>query len=364
MGAPKSDGDAAPTPSRARRTARVLATLLAIGYPAALLAVVAALRFIGERWWVTTVALYLPRLGFALPLPFVVLAAALRSARLLALQAASIALLIFPLLGLRLGGPRAPTPGATHLRVFSANIGMGGEGIQPIFDRARATLPDVIALEEVGEDIIPQLPAGFSDYPFFRALDQFAIISRFPIEDAHLAPDVQVGDELVPARYVSCRIVTPGGAIRFYVVHPVSPHEPFSTMRGRHLRNEVLSGRAFEDTPRATLGANTTTRLAQVAAIAADAAGAREPVVIAGDTNLPDLSWALAHYLGAYRDGFAEIGRGFGYTYPAQLRRTWMRIDRVLADGRFRFLSFEVLGPRLHDHLSVAAELELTPVGR
>ena len=41
-----------------------------------------------------------------------------------------------------------------------------------------------------------------------------------------------------------------------------------------------------------------------------------------------------------------------------------MRIDRVLADGRFRFLSFEVLGPRLHDHLSVAAELELTPVGR
>src|ERR1700722_936883 len=113
MGAPKSDGDAAPIPSRARRTARVLATLLAIGYPAALLAVV-ALRFIGERWWVTTVALYLPRLGFALPLPFVVLAAALRSARLLALQASSIALLIFPLLGLRLGGPRPPTPGATH----------------------------------------------------------------------------------------------------------------------------------------------------------------------------------------------------------------------------------------------------------
>ena len=320
MGAPNSDGDAATTPSRARRTARALATVLAIGYPAALLAVVAGLRFIGERWWVTTVALYLPRLGFALPLPFVVLAAALRSARLLALQAASIALLIFPLLGLRLGGPRAPTPGATHLRVFSANIGMGGEGIQPIFDRARATLPDVIALEEVGEDIIPSCrPASRTTrFPRPRPVRDHQSLSDSGCPPAALRPGRR-RTGAGPLRELPDRHA--GGPIRFYVVHPVSPHEPFSTMRGRHLRNEVLSGRAFEDSPRATLEANTATRLAQVAAIAADAAGAREPVVIAGDTNLPDLSWALAHYLGAYRDGFAEIGRGFGYTYPAQLRR-------------------------------------------
>ena len=54
----------------AARAALVLSAL----YPAALVLIIAAFLILGERWWVTAVALYLPRIGFALPLPVLLLA--------------------------------------------------------------------------------------------------------------------------------------------------------------------------------------------------------------------------------------------------------------------------------------------------
>jgi endonuclease/exonuclease/phosphatase family metal-dependent hydrolase len=106
--------------------------------------------------------------------------------------------------------------------------------------------------------------------------------------------------------------------------------------------------------------ANTRDRLAQVSALAAEAARSSAPVIIAGDTNLPGLSWALSRWLGGFSDGFAEAGRGFGYSYPAQ-RMVWMRIDRILAGSRFRFLDVTTISPGVSNHLAVAADLELLP---
>ena len=83
--------------------------------------------------------------------------------------------------------------------------------------------------------------------------------------------------------------------------------------------------------------------------------GAENPVVIAGDTNLPGLSPLLAKSYGQYTDGFSVAGRGFGYTFPA--KRPWMRIDRVLADPRLRFLRFFTGSVIASDHLYVVAEL-------
>ena len=98
--------------------------------------------------------------------------------------------------------------------------------------------------------------------------------------------------------------------------------------------------------------------MTQLEAIAGQAARSSYPVLIAGDTNLPSLSWGLAHWLGDYQDGFTQRGRGFGYTFPSP-KRPWMRIDRVLVDAHFRFLSFTVLRQIASDHLAVTAEVEL-----
>jgi len=105
---------------------------------------------------------------------------------------------------------------------------------------------------------------------------------------------------------------------------------------------------------------NTSLRLAQLQSFVESARESPDPVIIAGDTNLPDLSWAFAHWLGAYSDGFSAAGSGFGYSFPAP-RHPWMRLDRIMADQRFRFRSFQVINQYISDHFAVTAELELTP---
>ncbi|HLK91696.1 MAG TPA: endonuclease/exonuclease/phosphatase family protein [Polyangia bacterium] len=340
-------------PRAARWLGRV-ARGAAIAYLLALLAVVAALRLIGERWWVTTIALYLPRIGFALPLPFIV--AALLAARApgawLLTQLAAAAVVVGPLMGLHLGGPRAPTPGAPAFRIFTANIGLGYYGLDEVLERIHTTAPDVVVLEETEDDNVDTLRAGLAGYVFWNQ-EQFTIASRFPIENA----SVERGD------FATCRLMTPGGPVRLFAVHPVSPHSAFDRLRGEGLRGEIVTGRILKSRGKAKTESNATFRLDQIEAFADAAAAAREPVLIAGDTNLPDLSWALAHWLGGYRDAFAEAGRGFGYTYPAQ-RVVWMRIDRVLVGPGLRVLAAATAPPRVSQHLPLVVDLEVLPGAR
>ena len=353
----------APAPSRRDRfaaLARSIVNLSAVVYLLALLAVVAALRLLGEHWWVTTIALYLPRIGFALPLPLLIVALLIaRSYRLLITQLIAAFVLLFPLMGLHLGGARAATPGAQRFRLFTLNTGSGQNGTGEILDRIRGANPDVIALEEVDDDDVEALRLGLPGYAF-RHLDQFVIASRFPIEAEVVPPPIWSEGESRSAQYAHCRLRTPAGPIRLFAAHPLSPHDAFDQLRGRGLAYELLSGRILGSASARTMEANTRQRLGQVGALAADVAQSSEPVIIAGDTNLPGLSWAFSHWLGGLSDGFAEVGRGFGYSYPAQ-RMVWMRIDRILAGPRFRFLDVTTISPRISDHLAVAADLELLP---
>lgn len=324
---------------------------LAVGYLVALLGAVAGLRLSGERWWLSTIALYLPRIGFGFPIPFLVAALLwVRSYRLLPTQLACAWIVLFPLMGLRLGGAQAATPGAWRFRLFTANIGRGAGGIARTVARARSADPDVIVLEEVDDtpSEVERLRAGFAGYAFWSS-GQFAVASRFPLEDAQQPPPLPLGDRLVPRNYARLRLITPAGPIRLYAAHPISPHTAF---------DELLDPRAP-----AIVEENTARRVSQVRALADDARQSAEPVLIAGDTNLPGLSWALGTLLGDFHDAFADAGRGFGYTYPA-LHRQWLRIDRVLGGPRLRFLSAVSEPPRLYDHLPLTAEVELLPAAR
>lgn len=157
--------------------------VLAVGYPVALLAIILALRFIGERWWVTTVALYLPRLGFGLPLPFLVLALAwFGPRRWLGTQVVAAGLLIFPLMGLRLSLTKTVQAGAVPLRVFSFNIHSAYAGIDGIAAQLRQANADIILLQENGDGQAQKLEPRFPEYHFHFS-GQFVLASRFPIVD-------------------------------------------------------------------------------------------------------------------------------------------------------------------------------------
>jgi vancomycin resistance protein VanJ len=334
-----------------------LVAIAAVGYPLALLLIILALRLIGERWWVTTVGLYLPRLGFGLPLPVLVVVLLLSGRRRLLLsQVVALALLLFPLMGLRYSGSPTATPGAFHLRVLSYNIASGGYGVDNILAQVTTAQADVIVMQESAKADVAALKAGLTGYTF-QADGQFIIASHFPIEETFIPPRLLHDGKLRSPRFIRYRLTTPKGPVQFYSVHPISPRDGLDEVRGSGLRHELVSGRIFRGEAAGQVVDNAALRLAQLQEIAEDARRSPYPLIIAGDTNSPPLSWAFAHFFGIYQDGFTAVGSGFGYTFPAP-RHPWMRIDRVLVGPDFRFLSFAVARSRASDHYAVVADIE------
>jgi vancomycin resistance protein VanJ len=338
---------------------RLVVRTLGVAYPVSLLAVALLLRFVGEGFWLTTFALYLPRIGFALPLPFV--AGGLffcRMRRLLWLQAASILLVVFPLMGFVVPWRAAKDLNAPTLRVLSFNVDSGFGGAEAIVEQIDRYSPDVVLLEESGN------PEAFnrvleSRYPTVVVSGQFVVATRYGIS-ATVEPDrLPYYGQLRSPRFIRQVLESPLGPIVFYTVHPISPREALFAVRGENgLRKEVLSGRVFASAAAPLIGINAGLRTLQIQTIAEAAARETGPVVIAGDTNLPGLSRTLHRYLSGYEDAFAKAGWGFGYTFPTNKWRPWMRIDRILTNDRLRAVRFEVGQGKLSDHRCVVADLQ------
>jgi vancomycin resistance protein VanJ len=331
-------------------------TAVAAIYPLSLLAAAAMLRYIGERWWLTGVGLYLPRVFLALPLPFILVAiVAARLHTLFWTQAVAALLLVFPLMGLvppRLG--RRPRDNRI-LRVLSYNINAGVGGIERIVDEIYARSPDVILLQEVYSAELSTLLGA--RYATVRVADQFLFASRYPASWSAEPAKLDYGGHQRSPRYLQQTLETPLGRLAVYNVHPISPRETFYAFRGDGLRGELSSGRLFSSAGIGVFKANTGLRSLQVETFAHAAERETDPVIIAGDTNLPGLSYLFNRFLSGYQDGFAEAGSGFGYTYPTN-RHPWMRIDRILASQELRFVRFEIGSSLASDHLCVVADLE------
>jgi endonuclease/exonuclease/phosphatase (EEP) superfamily protein YafD len=337
-----------------------LVRFLAIAYPVTLFVLILAFRFIGERFWATTIGLYLPRIGFALPLPVVTLLVLWRlPRRWLLSQLVALVLVLFPLMGLRLPGAPGATAGAFHLRLFTMNTAQGQFGTDKIIAEVQASGADVVLLQETTQGQYADLRQSLPGY-FHQDSGQFWLASRFPLEELDQPPFIPHAGKMRSPRFVSYVVKTPVGRVRIYNVHIISPRDALDEVHGEGLKREIASGRLFRGTAAGAVDDNTQLRIAQLQAISDGAHRSADPVLIAGDTNLPTLSWALGHYLGDFQDGFSQAGSGFGYSFPAG-RRTWMRIDRILGDDHFRFLSFKVLRSRASDHYAVMADLELRP---
>lgn len=341
-----------------RRVVRVAA----IAYPVALLAVWLSLRWIGEAWWASTAALYLPYALFGLPLPFVVLATWFtRMRRLVYAQAVGLLLLVFPIMGFVLPWPSFADASAPKIRIVSLNVDSGRAGPETIVEAIAGYSPDVVLLQETyaNEAFESALRAR---YPTVSSSGQFALASRFPLVRVVEPEKLSYYGTLRSARFIEYVLETSLGTIPFFSAHPISPREGLASIRGEGLRREIGTGRLLEGTHAHVLEVNTGLRTLQVEALAQAASLEPGPVVVAGDTNLPTPSPLLHGALGDYDDAFAKAGWGFGYTFPTNKRRwpAWMRIDRILARGPVRFVHFEIGHPVVSDHHFVVADLQST----
>jgi len=292
------------------------------------------LGLIGERWWLTTAALYLPHVALLAPaVPLVSLLALVGRRQLVWVPMVAAVVVLFPIMGLVvLGGAEEPS-GTPRLRVLSYNIDSGRRSQPQLAAEIVGPRPDLVLLQEGDQQVGDAITALLPDH-VRRADGQFYIASRWPIVEVFNPPPLVLrGAERTP-RFVRYTLDTPLGRLDVFNVHPVSPRDGFE-------RDQ------------------TDLRRAQATAVAALARTSTNPVIIAGDTNLPSRSGILADTLGQFQDGFDEVGRGFGYTFPAHTRFAWMRIDRIFANRKLRFLSFDVGARHGSDHYAVWADLEL-----
>jgi endonuclease/exonuclease/phosphatase family metal-dependent hydrolase len=248
--------------------------------------------------------------------------------------------------------------GTPTLRVLSYNAesGEGSGGYPAVLAEVERHSPDIVFLEEIGA---ADRVAGLlrERFPFVYHHDQFVVGSRFAITETYGPERPPNADRAHIPEYVRVAFDTPLGRVIGYAVHPISPRDSLNRVRAAS-KSGLFSGRVFGAANAAAFYGNSEARERQTKAFAEAAWREIDPVFIAGDTNLPDLSVVFARYLSAFADGFREAGSGFGYTFPADKRvPPWMRIDRILASRELRFVRFEVGTARASDHLCVVADL-------
>jgi endonuclease/exonuclease/phosphatase (EEP) superfamily protein YafD len=332
--------------------------VLAWGYPVAIVAIIAAFYWIGERWWATAVALYLPRVGFAVPLPVLVIAVWLAGVprSTWAPLAASVPLL-FWLGGFVMPWPVHADPGAPSLRVMSYNVNAERAGDAAILEQVDKYSPDVLILvEHSSTTIAAQLE---SRYPSVRAETQFVVASRFPVQSSFDPEKLQYYARQRSPRWLEEVLSTPLGPIAVYAVHPMSPRDGINAVRGLGILHKIKAAMGLSFASQDIVAYNSGLRTIQTADFSAMARQEKVPVVIGGDTNLPGLSYLVHHFLSDYQDGFTKAGWGFGYTHPVGGKHPpWMRIDRIMASDELRFVHFEVGCGLASDHACVIADLQ------
>jgi endonuclease/exonuclease/phosphatase (EEP) superfamily protein YafD len=338
------------------KASRTVVLIFGAAYPAALLVTAVMLRWIGDRWWFTAVLLYLPRAGFLAPLPFI--AAGLvgfRMWRLLLVQIASVLLVVFPLMGFVLPGAGFAKGGAATVRVLSFNVEGCDGGYKAVYDEIDAHTPDVVLLQEVGnaDDLVRVLR---EHYPVVQWSGQFIVASRYPTVAGTAPGYLDYNGRQRSPRFLKESIDTPLGPIVFYNVHPISPREGLVILKTHGIRAALL-GRSH-----GPLTENVGLRTLQVQTFLDEAAAETGPVIVAGDTNLPDPSVTLRRYESRFTDAFRAAGWGFGYTFPTD--KKWgpaMRLDRIFTSEKLRATRFEVGRSRASDHHCVVADITRAP---
>jgi endonuclease/exonuclease/phosphatase (EEP) superfamily protein YafD len=265
------------------------------------------------------------------------------------LQVVSAAIVVFPLMGFVVPVPHFVNHDRPTIRVLSYNVDSGRDGMEAVLGEIERFSPDIVLLQEAGghrgADVFAARLKG--RYPTVQEAHDFVMATRY-------VPAPETGSAPPDEPYQSATLDTPLGRIAVYNVHTVSPRHPLYALRGRKgLMREMVEG------AQSPLRANAEFRTAQVGAFAGAAAAETDPVILAGDTNLPGLSPVFARFLSGYDDAFSNAGWGFGYTFPTTKLLPWMRIDRILARGPLRFVAFQVgKAYAASDHLCVVADLQ------
>lgn len=312
-------------------------------------------RFLGERWWPSSILIYVAPQFWLLPLAILIPAALLFDRRLLAVLLFCGVLIVFFYADLRLGlGSRSAPAGSPCLTVVTNNVGENHRlSLDPFLHEQN---PDLVVLQDTRRipGIVRQTYPGKS----VAHVGEYMLISRFPIISAQRCSGLNW--RLLPSAIF--RVDWKGHPFTLYAVHIPTPRPDFNRLRGRGFLAELARGRLWANI--AAYRQAMADRLAVARALAEQMEREPGPVLAAGDFNMPSWGFIDSIFSARLTDSFAACGRGFGFTFPAdegfplRLLGPWLRLDRIYCNRGFVPLSCVAEKNRRSQHRAVAARFQ------
>lgn len=304
----------------------------------------------GDRWWLATLLLFGPR--WLLSLPLVVLAPlTVWYERRLLIPLMITALLIFgPFMGYNLPLYKVVAShkqGLPALRILTCNIQTGRVNPQDLDSLVKESSVDIVALQECPKEYKFSLPNGWQS----ERSGELAVLSRYPLRPVQSMTALHPPHKWPRTVLLHCVISTPGGDINLCTVHLPSP---------RYGLQGVLSRKTILNPARAgLLRQETDHRLKTSQDVQTAISALSQPIIIAGDFNMPAESSIYHRVWGSYSNAFSQQGMGYGWTERASLRGVDMavRIDHILAGNGLIPIQCEI-GPDVgSDHLPLIADI-------
>lgn len=304
-----------------------------------------------ERWWWSSLNLYLPQWGWALP-GLLLLPLTLWRARPCAILVLLALLWVTgPLMGYhwRWTGVSRVAAQEPGIRVMTYNVSWLAQGPRGILAEVQAAKPDVLLIQDAAAGMRDALERHLPGFEVWQ-VGQYLIASKLPVTlvEERVHP---VGDDLAESfTYMRCQVLLGDSTFTLYNVHLLTPRDGLAA---------VKTG-AHRGIP--TLMRNVAARAQQGARLVAEAAQEYGPFLLTGDLNAPAASSAYHALLGIdLVDAFAAAGRGYGYTYghTLGLRHSYLRLDYILVSPHWRVRGCEVGGAGGSDHRPVIADLTL-----
>lgn len=324
----------------ARRRRPTVAEGASWGYAGLVLALLAATR-LGDRWWLPTALLYLPRGLWLAPLPLLAVGARKSRGRRGAwgVQALAGLLVLGPYMGFNLPIGREARARGVRFRVLSLN--RAAEAVD------RHKLAALVEREDVALVLFQEpsyrpdgefLPRGWVRDGAHQVATRFEIVREWGWDEPYYEYGVW------PVRLGRVRLRTPEGA------EFVAASVHFPTIRYGFER--LAAGDV--DGMRGQIGWRLYQRDRLLAGL--DEVGDL-PLLFGGDFNATPDSPLFDPIRARFRSAFERAGWGFGYTRPTRL--PWVRIDQLWVDDRWAVARCWV-GPDLgSDHLPLIAEVVL-----
>jgi vancomycin resistance protein VanJ len=328
-------------------------------YIVALAIFLPGLEWWGERNWLFSLMHYMPAQALLLPLIVLTPACLLLRRSLVVWHLGVAFIVIFVYMTFRWSW--ASPIKSSEIKVVTFNF---GESNRAQFMAFLATeKPDLLLLQDArgrGADLVNKIPGMYAS-----DLGQFAFLSKFPIENAALVPDVATQGQPVAARY---EVHIQGRLVALYSVHLPTPRQQLVRFIGGrrilgdlvgHAHREPLYGN-YRDFIRERI------RLAQ--ALVRVLAQEKLPTIVGGDFNTPDHGYIYHLMAGEMADAFTHAGCGWGLTFPGSTHNPislfgpWLRIDYLWAGHGWRVPECHTEPGRKSQHKAVFARFEPQPV--